>query len=144
MSTQPRSHTSFNVNNDNQPANIMKPIKITARFATVLEALEASKIDISYNPASARQSAKDLERDNRFFNAPKEALLCEDGAIRFVIECADGLKVLNTFDPFISVMSDAPFTLAVVTETEIQVHTTLTFPKSARKALAKLEGVVVM
>jgi hypothetical protein len=121
----------------------MKTIKITARFATVLEALEASNIDISYNAASARQKAKDCNRPNRYFE-PGEAFLCDDGTVRQIITCFDGLKVLNTFDPFISVMSDSPFTLAVITETEIQVHTSLTFPKSARKALAKLEGFVVM
>jgi len=126
----------------------MNTIAILNKFPTVSEALEAAVsrklLNIDYNPALARQSAKDLERDNRHFKAPKEALLCEDGEIRFVIECADGLKVLNSFDPFMSVMDDSPFTLAVITETEIQVHTSLKFPKSARKALAKLDGFVVV
>lgn len=122
----------------------MKTIKITARFATVLEALEASNIDISYNPQLARIEAARLESNNRHFQGVNEAFLCDDGEIRFVVRCNDGLNILNKFDPFISCLDDSPFTLAVITETEIQVHTSLTFPKSARKALAKLEGFVVM
>jgi hypothetical protein len=122
----------------------MKTIKITARFATVLQALEASAIDISYNPAEARRKAADLTRPNRHFNPPAEAYLCEDGEIRFVIECADGLKVLNTFDPFISCLDDSPFTLALIKAEEIEIHTNLKFPKNMRKALVGLAPFVVM
>lgn len=121
----------------------MKTIKITATFPTVLEALEASGIDISYNPESARQKAKDLERSNRHFEAVNEAFLCEDGEIRFVVKCADGLNVLNTFDPFISCLDDSPFVLALIKDGGIEFHENLSFPKSMRKALVGLAPFIV-
>lgn len=118
-------------------------IKITHVFATLLEAVEISGIDISYNPAAAIQEAKDTDRPNRYFEV-EQVFLCDDGEIRFVTKCHDGLKVLNTFDPFISVLSDQPFTLVTIEGDEIRVHSGLTFDKKHRAALAKLEGVMVI
>jgi hypothetical protein len=131
------------MSNTTPTAASLKIIAITATFPTVLEALEASGIDIEYNPASARQKAKELEQPNRHFAAVKEAWLCEDGEIRFIVDCADGLRVLNTFDPFISCLDDSDFTLAIVTKERITFHTSLTFPKSMRKALVGLAPFIV-
>lgn len=117
--------------------------KIIARFATVLEALEASKIDIEYNPAAARAKATDAARPNRHYALTGPVMLCEDGEIYFTVTCFDGLVVLNKFDPFISCLDNSAFVLCTITEDAIQTHETLTFPKSARKALAKIPGIMV-
>lgn len=138
--------------NQPQPTNQMqtpktetvKFLKIVSRHASVLEALEASGMDISYNPESARQDAARLECNNRHFEGVKEAWICEDGSIRYPLKCNDGLRLINTFEPFMSCLDDSPFTACVVNETEIQIHTALTFPKSQRKALAALEGISFM
>lgn len=123
--------------------NNIRSIKITHTFATVLEALEVSGMDISYNPEAARRKAKDLNCPNRYFEVG-EVFLCDDGEIRFVTKCHDGLVILNTFDPFVSILSNAPFTLTTVVGDEIKIHTGLNFDKKHRAILAKLEGVMVI
>lgn len=125
------------------PTTNMKTLPIVAKFATVTEALAASQMDISYNPEAARQKARETGLPNRHYAMTGPVMQTPDGSIWFTVKCFDGLVVLNRFEPFMSCMDDSPFTLVTITEDEIQIHEALTFPKSARKALAKIDGLVV-
>lgn len=121
----------------------MKTIKIQAQFPTVLDALNASGIDISYNPGAAKSKAADISRPNRHFKQIGNAMLAETGDIYFTVKCFDGLVIVNKFDPFISCLDDSDFTLANVTDTEITIYPKLQFPKKQRAALAKIGAVVI-
>ena len=95
-----------------------KTIKILSRPATLAEAVEAAKPDLSYNERSARESISLTDRGYNRDRGTIAAFVCEDGKIRFVYQ-AD-IAMLHEFSPFSSCLSDSPFELAFDEVTHLQ------------------------
>lgn len=117
--------------------------KIICKFDTVLEALKVSGIDVSYNLKEALLHCKFLDTPHPAFKN-LAVYLCEDGKIRQLIECSDGLKILNTVMFFISVVDDGPFIPVLIDEEKetIKYLDNITFPKEHRAEIAKLNFIV--
>lgn len=120
-------------------------IPIKQKFDTVLEALDASGMDISYNPTLARIQAARLEQDNRVHFAARNITLGEDGKIRFTVLCADGVETLNTFSPFFDAIDDSPLRFCIIRDHEILIFEDLTISKADRKHMARVtaeQGII--
>lgn len=116
-----------------------KQIEIISRHATLGEAVEASGMDLSYNPQVARSSIKDIECGFRGAKGG-EAFVTLDG-VYYVLQC--DIRILNKFEPFHSMMTSDPFSPVVITDTHIIIGKP-TMPKTSemRKAIA-VAGITV-
>jgi hypothetical protein len=86
-------------------------IKIISRHDTLAEAVAAANIDLSYNPADAKQSIKLSDSGYNRDRGVTEAYVCEDGKVRYVYQ-AD-IALLHEFNPFVSCLHDGPFQICV-------------------------------
>jgi hypothetical protein len=84
----------------------MNSLKITSHHQSLASAVEAANIDFSYNPESARQTIRDIDLNCH------RAFVLENGEVYYVFS-AD-IELLHKFEPFISVLSSAPFRVAFV------------------------------
>lgn len=109
----------------------MKTLTITSSFATLSEAVAASKIDLSYNATEAHRTIKSTDSGYGGKDmGVTRAFLMEDGSVKYIYSTG-GMNMLHTFNPFISCLNDSPLQVATVNEaeTEITLHDAF-LPKS--------------
>jgi len=94
-------------------------MKIAKTFATLLEAVTASGIDLSYNKPLALCDIAQLEK--KITNP----MLMEDGSVMYVYDGKQYGKLLNKFSPFSKCIDNRPFRIAVIKDDEIVMHDTL-------------------
>ena len=83
-------------------------LKIKSVHFTLAAAVEAAKLDLSYNPAAAAQSIKDSDSGfNGRCHGTTKAFVTEDNEVWHVFRTGDGINFLHKFEPFISVLSNA-------------------------------------
>lgn len=99
----------------------MKTLKITKHFETLAAAVAEAKPDLSYNETEAQASIKATDRHT------ERAFITEDGRIWSVYKC--DIRILNEFQPFVSVLSDSPFRVAYIEGDTLAMFDTL-IPKS--------------
>ena len=81
--------------------------KIKSHHTSVADAVAASNIDLSYNPAEAKRTIADIDRCCR------QAVVLENGDIYYVYS-AD-IDLLHKFEPFVSCLCDTPFSVSFIT-----------------------------
>lgn len=106
-----------------------KNIRILSRHATLAEAVEAAKPNLSYNEQEARRSIALADNGHNRDRGTIAAFVCEDGKIRFVYQ-AD-IALLHEFSPFSSCLHDSPFEL-VFDEVDHLNFTGLKLAKTAK------------
>lgn len=95
----------------------MKNLTITNRYATILEAVRANNVDLSYNEKHALDTINWLQTDRRF--TIDLVFTADDGNIYYVSTVkAENLKLLHKFTPFVSVVHNNPFTVLVPVDTQ--------------------------
>lgn len=118
----------------------MKTIKITATFPTLAAAVDASGIDLSYNPQAAAESIALIDNPPRRWREQgtkgcSEAYLLADGRIAYRYSC--DLTLINIWTPFVSTLSDGCFYPVSIVNNAFNVYTELPLPKSNRRNLVK-------
>lgn len=83
-------------------------IKIAARYSNLTEAVEAAKIDLSYNERSALQTIRDIESDR---SLKLVSIFSDDlNQIWYIVNSVrENLNLLNKFEPFFSCTHNRPF-----------------------------------
>ena len=118
-------------------------IGIKSTHASLAEAVAASGMDLSYNPAAARQSIKDIEYYMMKGNRVSRAFVTNSGDVLYIF--AADINLLNKFEPFFSIMDDSPFYTASIRENEIEINRLpMSRDKKTRKIMSRLnefEGV---
>ena len=116
----------------------MTHLKIRSTHRTLEEAVNAANVDISYNPAVAKQRIKDADTGFKRCPGTQKAFVMEDGSVFFVFKTEDGVNVLNKFEPFISVLFAGSFRVAIQSDPDTITITDATLPKNkaGRKAFA--------
>lgn len=109
----------------------MTTLKILSVHNTLAEAVVAAKLDLSYNPTAAANTIAMIDGQLR----PEKAFVTDCG-VYYTFQ-AD-VKLFNKFEPFMSCMSDAPFSLVEIGKAEIRIgEATLQKSDGARKLAAK-------
>ena len=116
-------------------------LQIISKHETLSEAVEAAKLDFSYNPQVAKDSIRNSERASSQGWKSGEAFVTNDG-VYYVHHC--DIKVLNKFEPFHSCLTSDQFRVAVIGESEIEISDLVRIPKSkeGRKMIAKAGFIV--
>lgn len=91
-------------------------MKIISTHETIQEAVAAAGIDLSYNPEEASRRMSHLQQ-----SAGCSYVVDDEGKAEVYYVYVADIKLLNKFEPFISVMSDTPFALAVIKDGEINI-----------------------
>lgn len=112
--------------------NITRTIQITSTHATLSEAVEASGMDLSYNPQSAAQSIRDTERGRDGWKSGK-AYVTPEGVF-YVYHC--DINILHKFEPFHSMITSDPFKVVEITSGAIYITDTK-FSRTQRPAIRK-------
>lgn len=130
-------------------------IKILSRHTSVLAAVKAAGIDLSYNEQSAIQDIHTLDRGFREAKPVTEAFIVEKiGApqsydtllngqpveVLYRLDC--DLKLLNRYTPFSGCLHNGAWTPVLVGETEIDFADYRISGKTDRKTLAEF-GLVL-
>jgi hypothetical protein len=114
-------------------------IKIKSVHANLASAVEASGMDLSYNPREAQINIAVIDLASRGEGYKSVAgLVAEDGRV-FYVYGAD-IPLLNEFCPFFSVLSDSPLMLAYYSPANQEILVTnhgMDKSGEARKTLAK-------
>ena len=105
-------------------------IKVT-EYATLAEAVAASKMDLSYNEASANQKIREIQR----YKESKRFFLTESNEVYYTF--ASDVVLLNKFVPFSSCLDQVPFKIVNIGENEFVVCQS-SFPRNMRKHLARM------
>ena len=118
----------------------MKTLKIKATFSTLAEAVAASTIDLSYNPAEAARTIHNNDTGFGRDQGTTAAFLTEDGEVWFIYR-AD-IALLHQFDPFCGCLTDSPFVLAKLEATQIvPLNVTLPKTRAGRQAVAEIQAI---
>lgn len=135
----------------------MKTLKILSRHTSVAAAVEAAKIDLSFNEELAKRDLKDFERGNREVAPVREAYVVElEGvpqsydtinpetgkAVEVWYRYEADIRLLNKYSAFHHMMHDGHFYPVTVKETEITINDQCPMRRNARKEIGKL-GVTV-
>ena len=117
-------------------------IKIISRHKTLTEAVEVSKMNLSYNEPLARRRIKELEKPH-CMGSLEEAFVTEDG-IYWIFKTSDeGLRLLHEFLPFMSCMTGNPFQRVEI-EDNAFVWKPETFGRNSRdRRMLGREGILV-
>lgn len=115
-------------------------LNIRSTHETLAEAVAASGMDLSYNPAAARQKIKDIEYYMQDGARVSKAFVMENGDVLYIFNI--DINLLNKFEPFYSVMDDSPFYAASIRENEIEiVRLPMGRDMTSRKVMARLNDV---
>jgi len=110
-------------------------LNIRSTHETLAEAVAASGMDLSYNPAAARQNIKDIDGAR-----VSKAFVMESGDVLYIYSV--DINLLNKFEPFYSVMDNSPFYTASIRENEIEiVRLPMGRDMASRKIMARLNDV---
>lgn len=126
------------IRNEKAPASQnVRSVKFISKFNSLVDALKASEIDISYNPDSAMRKA--IYFDINF--KPIASFIAEDGEIYSHYRTRDGLCILGKFSPFSSCLDDNNFKLAELLDDDAGfVVFSAEIPKSRRNVLTRLQA----
>lgn len=124
-------------------ANETKKIQVLSRHKTVMSAVMAAGLDLSYNLQEAMRKIQSLDQgDMRGKVIEAYVVKGEKGPeVMYLFKC--DIKLLNKFDPFMSVLHDgAFFPVTFGMECEITVHTNLGLPRDCRDTIARCDMTV--
>lgn len=111
----------------------MTTLKILSAHNTLAKAVAAAKLDLSYNPTAAANTIAMIDGRLR----PEKAFVTDDGV--YYMFKAD-VKLFNKFEPFMSCMSDTPFSLVEIGESEIQIGKAILRKNDFTRKLAAKNG----
>jgi len=115
-------------------------LNIRSTHETLAEAVAASGMDLSYNPAAARQTIKDIEYYMQDGARVSKAFVMESGDVLYIYSV--DINLLNKFEPFHSVMDNSPFYAASIRADEIEiVRLPMGRDMASRKIMARLNDV---
>lgn len=115
-----------------------KKLHIISKYDSFFEAFNAANVNISYNPVIAREAALSIDLPNRLYEF-KTAFIIESSDVDrnelwYIIECYDGLRILNKFNPFFSVLDNYHMIQAIVFEKDIILITDVFYEKLVSSA----------
>lgn len=120
-------------------------INIASRHNTVRAAVDAvlavKPSWLDYNVQSANQTIKDMDRAGHH-GSVEEVFVTDKNEVYYVFKC--DIRIFHKFEPFISVMDNAPFLPVQIVDDTITIHTALTLPrdKSTRKVIKSANMIV--
>ncbi len=137
----------------------MKTLRILSKHASLTAAVEAAKIDLSYNEPLARRDLRSFDKAGHGMKPVTEAYVVELDTppqsystlnpetgkvveVWYRLDC--DIKLLNKYSPFHHCLHDGPFYQVVIEETEIRVITEhpLRNGSDARKSISEI-GLIV-
>ena len=106
--------------------------KIRSIHKSISEAVDASGMDLSFNPSEAKRSLAIAEKGNG------KAFVMESGDVYYLFHC--DITVFNKFTPFSACISNSPFQVVKIDEDAKEVlicYLNLPKSQSTRKVAAK-------
>jgi hypothetical protein len=112
----------------------MKSVKITSRHKTILEAVQASNFDLSYNESLAM---RDLNNP-RLQQGVRDVFVGEDGEIYYTYKF--DILLFHKYSPFSSCITSGDFEIVNIIDDSIN-FTGVTIPnnRDCRKMIAKMQ-----
>lgn len=111
---RPEGHRANNSKPEQNMSNT-NTIKIAARYSNLADAVEATKMDLSYNERDARQTIKRMTNDKQLKVVQVFSDDCNN--VWYIINVvAENLNIVHRFEPFFSCLSDSPFKVFVPTK----------------------------
>lgn len=89
-------------------------IKIKETYKTLSEAVEAAKIDLSYNEFYAKSDIRTTDPD------VEKAFVTEDGDVYYIYKC--DIRILHKYVPHHSCINNTDFRLVTIVRDTIEYH----------------------
>jgi hypothetical protein len=122
----------------------MEKIKIKSRHASLAEAVNIAKIDLSYNPAEAARSIKDCDTGfNGRCPGVTKAFVTDQDKVYYIFRTEDKMNILHEFEPFHSMLTNSALKIALIQGDEIIItDATVAKNKDGRKFFAENQHLI--
>ena len=129
----------------NMTSTDMKQLTIISTHAKLAEAVEAAKLDLSYNPQEAARSIRDTDSGyGRRDPGTEKAFVTHDG-IYFIYRTSEGYATFNEFSPFCAVLHNGNYSVAIPDPENKIIHLSApVLPKTAStRRMAAANNVIL-
>jgi hypothetical protein len=122
----------------------MEKLTIKSRHASLAEAVETAKVDLSYNPAEAARSIKDCDTGfNGRCPGVTKAFVTDQDKVYYIFRTEDKMNILHEFEPFHSALDSYAMKIAMIQGDEIIItDAAIAKNKDGRKFFAENQHLI--